>query len=377
MLPYFRFEILHQSKKSRARVGVIHTPHGIIETPHFVAVGTNGILKSLENTLIDEMNLQLMFCNTYHLILQPGTEIVKQAGGLHSFIQRTRPIITDSGGFQVFSLAYKSVHDELKSKGKKQDSQSVLKISEEGVVFRSYRDGKKIHLTPESSVQAQKDLGADIIIPLDELLPYHTDEKSVKESLARTHRWQVRSLQEHLKEPKKQAMYGVIHGGISPELRKTSCMTLLESPFDGLAIGGSLGKNHRELQEVVSWTRQFMPNEIPNHLLGIGDLKSLELLIPEGIDTFDSSYPTKVARHGLLFTDEGGVRIQSGRYANSFEPISNNCHCLTCKKYTKAYLHHLFKAHEISAYSLASIHNIQYMISLMKKYREMILNDLL
>src|SRR5580704_340585 len=214
----FRFEIIHQSSKSRARVGRIHTPHGIIDTPNFVAVGTNGTLKALDNRMVDSIGLQLMFCNTYHLLLQPGPDVVRRAGGLHRFINRSMPIITDSGGFQVFSLAYGSVADELKSRGAKKRDGLVLKISEEGAHFRSYRDGSKVLLTPETSIQTQKALGADIIIPLDELPPYHIGSDSLIRSLERTHRWEKRSLEEHLKDPQGQAMYAVIHGGVDFEL---------------------------------------------------------------------------------------------------------------------------------------------------------------
>ncbi len=189
-MSYFSFKIIHQSKKSRARVGQIITPHGIIDTPNFVAVGTNGTLKALDNVMVEQLEQQLMFCNTYHLLLHPGPDVVKAAGGIHKFINRQQPIITDSGGFQVFSLAYGTVRDEIKSKGKKCIQNSVAKITEEGVTFRSYRDGAKIILTPEISIQVQKDLGADIIIPFDELPPYHIDEQKLKKSLDRTHRWE-------------------------------------------------------------------------------------------------------------------------------------------------------------------------------------------
>src|SRR5438445_5842455 len=242
-MSYFKFELIHTSTKSRARVRRIHTPHGIIDTPSFVGVGTNGALKSLDSEMVSQIGLQLMFCNTYHLMLQPGTEIVKKAGGLHKFINRNMPIITDSGGFQVFSLAYGTVKDELKSRGQKKGNNLVLKTSEEGVLFRSYRDGKKILLTPETSIQAQKDLGADIIIPFDELPPYHIDRQQLVKSLHRTHRWQKRSLDAHLQNPHQQAMYSVIHGGIDKDLRKESCEYLTSLPFDGHAIGGSMGKN--------------------------------------------------------------------------------------------------------------------------------------
>lgn len=373
----FRFELLHQSKKSRARVGRIHTPHGIIDTPNFVAVGTNGTVKALDNALVHDIGLQLMFCNTYHLLLQPGTEVVKKAGGLHQFINRKLPIITDSGGFQVFSLAYGSVADELKSRGTKKQGGSVLKITEEGVLFRSYRDGAKFMLTPESSIQAQKDLGADIIIPFDELPPYHISPHALKISLDRTHRWEQRSLEEHKKNIQGQAMYAVIHGGIDPELRKKSCSFLTNLDFNGFAIGGSVGKNKEEMHELLSFTLPLLPSEKPNHLLGIGDLPSIERSIPLGIDTFDSSYPTRAARHGILLTAQGDLNITKSENASKFTPIEQGCACPTCSQFSLAYLHHLFKAREMTGMSLATAHNLYYIVRLMQKYRELISNNLI
>ncbi len=373
MNPYFYFEILYQSKKSRARVGRIHTPHGIIETPSFVAVGTNGVLKALDNKTLETLNQRLMFCNTYHLILHPGSDVVAQAGGLHKFINRTSPIITDSGGFQVFSLAYGGVASELKSKGQKQHQNSVAKITEEGVTFRSYRNGDEVKLTPESSVLAQKQLDADIIIPLDELPPYHIDARALKKSLDRTHRWEKRSLDVHLSNKQQQAMYAVIHGGISPELRKISCDTLTKLPFDGFAIGGSVGKNRTEMVEMLKFTVPQLPEDKPNHLLGIADLPSIESIIPLGIDTFDSSHPTKCARHGHLFTSQGTKKIEQAQWKYNFETIDAACNCFTCKNYTNSFLHHLFKAKEVAGHTLATIHNIAYMNDLMCKYREKIM----
>jgi queuine tRNA-ribosyltransferase len=371
----FHFELIHRSKKSRARVGRIHTPHGIIDTPNFVAVGTNGTVKALDNALVHTMGLQLMFCNTYHLLLQPGTGVVKKAGGLHQFIQRSLPIITDSGGFQVFSLAYGSIADELKSRGAKKQGGSVLKITEEGVLFRSYRDGAKIMLTPESSIQAQKDLGADIIIPLDELPPYHISSEDLKKSLDRTHRWEKRSLETHLQQPQGQAIYGVIHGGINPELRQASCQFLTHLPFNGFAIGGSMGKNKEEMHHLLSFTLPLLPEEKPNHLLGMGDLASIEMGVPLGIDTFDSSYPTRCARHGILLTTQGSLNVTKAEYATCFSPIEKDCQCPTCSKFTVAYLHHLFKARELTSMSLATAHNLYFMVQWMQKYRESILED--
>jgi queuine tRNA-ribosyltransferase len=374
-MSYFRFELIHTSKKSRARVGRIHTPHGIIDTPNFVGVGTNAALKGLDSVVVSEIGLQLMFCNTYHLMLQPGTSVIKQAGGLHTFMNRTMPIITDSGGFQVFSLAYGTVKDELKSRGQKKGDNLVLKTSEDGVLFRSYRDGSKILLTPETSVAAQKDLGADIIIPFDELPPYHINQSSLSASLDRTHRWEKRSLDAHLKNPQNQAMYAVIHGGIDLVLRKKSCEYLTQLPFDGFSIGGSMGKNRSEMITMLNYTMPLLPTEKPNHLLGIGDLASIEECIALGIDTLDSSHPTRCARHGLLFTKNGYVKINNSSNRVLFKPIDETCICYTCRHYTRAYLHHLLKAGELSFYTLATIHNIHFMVELMASYRDKILNE--
>ena len=371
----FRFELIHQSTKSRARVGKIHTPHGVINTPGFVAVGTNGSLKSLDNIQVKKIGLELMFCNTYHLLLQPGSDVIKQAGGLHSFIQRDMPIITDSGGFQVFSLAYGSVASELKSAGSKKNSGSVLKINDEGVTFRSYRDGRRILLTPESSVKAQKDMGADIIIPFDELPPYHIPLPDLKHSLDRTHDWEKRSLITHLKNPNGQAMYAVVHGGVNKALRKQSVDVLSKLDFNGFAIGGSMGKTKDEMVEMLTYCLPLLPENKPNHLLGIGDLPSLQRLVPLGIDTFDSSYPTKSARHGCVFTKQQPIKILKSTYATDFTPIEEGCSCFTCQNYTKGYIHHLFKARELTALTLASIHNLHFMVQTMKNYRSQILNN--
>ena len=364
-----KFEILHQSTKSRARLGRIYTPHGIIDTPNFVAVGTNGTLKTLDNKMVEEIGLQLMFCNTYHLLLQPGTEVVRDAGGIHTFINRRLPIITDSGGFQVFSLASGSVTNELKSRSMKKSEGSVLKVTEDGILFRSYRDGRKILLTPESSIEAQKNLGADIIIPLDELLPHRVDRESLIQSLDRTHRWEERSLKAHLNNPRGQAMYAVIHGGIDPILRKKSCEFLTSLPFDGFAIGGSLGGNKQEMVEMLTTTMPLLPPEKPNHLLGIGDLESIASCIPLGIDTFDSSYPTRAARHGMALTKAGPLNLTKGEHAARLTPIEPNCSCYTCQHFKIGYLNHLFKAREITALTLSTLHNLHFMVELMKDYR--------
>ncbi len=371
----FKFKIVHQSTKSKARVGIISTPHGNILTPAFVAVGTTGTIKALDNKIVEEIGIQLMFANTYHLLIQPGTQTIKNAGGIHKFIGRNRPIITDSGGFQIFSLAYGSVAQELKSKGQKNYKNSVIKITEDGVLFRSYRDGRPILLTPESSIAAQKEIGADIMIAFDELPPYHTKDQQLKQSLDRTHRWEKRSLDFHLKNKTNQALYAVLHGGINKKYRKLSCKYLSKLPFDGIAIGGSIGKNRDEMSELLKFLAPMLPEDKPHHLLGIGDIPSLIQTIPLGIDTFDSAHPTKCARHGLLFTKHGGLKILHSKNATNYSPPDPSCNCYTCRNYTAAYLHHLFKAHEIAGLTLATIHNLTFMTTFMEEIRNKILEN--
>ena len=393
--PFFRYEILHQSSKSQARVGRIHTPHGKIDTPGFVAVATNAALKGVEFQDADQAGQQLVFANTYHLLLHPGADIIEQAGGIHEFTKRRdRPFVTDSGGFQVFSLAYGSVHEELTSKGelkratnkakngRRDDTMGAdaVKVSEDGVVFRSYRDGSKFLLTPETTVQAQKKIGADIIIPLDELPGYYVDRERLVESVDRTHRWEARSLQEHLKDTREQAMYCVVHGGVDKDLRAKSVDYLTSLPFDGYAIGGALGDGREELKELLTW---MMPRfEIgdrkskPRHLLGIADEESVRNAVACGIDTLDSCYPTRIGRHGTVMTRDGLIRLKSGKHAQSFGvKIDEHCNCKTCQRHDRAYLWHLFKANEPVAVGLAAIHNIHYMNDLMARLREDIMND--
>jgi queuine tRNA-ribosyltransferase len=395
---FFRYEILHESSRSQARVGRIHTPHGIIDTPGFVAVATNAALKGVDFRQADDANQQLIFSNTYHLMLHPGADIIAEAGGIHKWTNRLdRPFITDSGGFQVFSLAYGSVHEELTSKGELKRSakgksaeymnrdvmgEDAVKVSEEGVMFRSYRDGTKFLLTPETTVQAQKKIGADIIIPLDELPGYFTDRSALVESVDRTHRWEGRSLQEHLKNVNNQAMYCVVHGGIDKELRTKSVNYLSSLPFDGFAIGGSLGNGKQEMQDLLSWMMPMFDEDSrknkPRHLLGIADEWSIRHAVTKGIDTLDSCYPTRLGRHGTVLTRGGTIRLTSGSHKRSFGiKIDEKCNCTTCQHYDRAYLWHLFKANEPLAIPLATIHNIQYMNDLMAEIRSDIYNDLI
>jgi len=351
----------------------------------------------------DQSNQQLIFCNTYHLLLQPGAEIIGDAGGIHKWTNRPNgPFITDSGGFQVFSLAYGSVHEELSSKGELKKAaprkgsngapwrddvsgSNAVKVTEEGVLFRSYRDGSSFMLTPESTVQAQKAIGADIIIPLDELPPYHISIDKLAESVARSHRWEARSLQEHLKDVKQQAMYCVVHGGTNVKLRTESAEYLTSLPFDGYAIGGSLGNGRDELKQLLAWLMPDLFDKLPDekrskprHLLGIADEESIRNAVTMGIDTLDSCYPTKLGRHGTLLTRKGMIRIKRGAHAREFGiKIDDACTCSTCRHYDRAYLWHLFKANEPLAVPLATIHNIHYMNDLMAQLRQDIQDNII
>lgn len=356
-------------------MGRIHTAHGIIDTPGFVPVATNAAIKGADSLSVQDVGSQLVFCNTYHLMVRPGLEVIKNAGGLHKFSSRSMPIITDSGGFQVFSLKYGGVAQELKSCGQKVSKSLVLKINEDGVKFRSYVDGSEIFLSPETSIDAQKILGADIIVAFDELLPYHIDKRYQLASLDRTHRWEERSLARHKTDPTGQAMYSVIHGGIDPEMRAKSCEFLSKLDFDGMAVGGSVGKNLAEMTEMLAGLMPRMPETRPVHLLGIGDLPSIEACVPLGIDTFDSAYPTRAARHGILFTASGNLKLTRKASLGLFRPVEDDCPCYTCQNYTVAYLAHLFKAHELVFHQLSTIHNLSYMARFMTSLREKILND--
>ena len=384
---HFRFELVHQSSRSAARVGRIHTPHGTIDTPAFVPVGTNAALKAVPHTpLMRDAGLDLMFANTYHLMLQPGIEAIERAGGLHAFMNRSSPLITDSGGFQIFSLGAPSAEDgdEMKSRraSKHKDAKGLIeRVTERGVTFKSYRDGRTMELTPESSVHAQKALGADIIIPLDELLPYKIDAFALRKSVFRSHRWEARSLREHLNDVREQAMYAVIHGGVDDALRRLSAEYLGGLPFDGFAIGGSLGKDTAELLRLLSTLMPLLPADRPNHLLGIGDVGSIRGAVLHGVDTFDSTFPTRNARHGTLLTFDarrwGGDRFNVARreHAEALEPPDETCPCALCREHTVAYLHHLFRANEPIAVTLAATHNLHHMGRLMARTRDAILRD--
>lgn len=417
----FRFEILHESRVSRARVGRIVTPHGTLDTPGLVFVGTQGTLKHIAPDIATGLGMQAMFCNTYHLLLQPSLpELVEAAGGLHAFTAFSAgPILTDSGGFQAFSMAplssSEAAHKSVTPRGdastyggtravptrrsyspsanSQQPSTSptgfLLKVTEDGLIFRSYRDGRRVELTPEASTHAQKKLGADIILPLDELLPsWVEDERRLRRSLERTHRWQERSLRAHAADPRGQAMYGIVHGGASGELRRESARLLLESgarvglPFDGLAVGGSVGRNADDLGAILDELAPALPGALPRHLLGIGDTLSVLAGAVRGMDSFDSAYPTRIGRHGTILTDEprampsGKLNLLRAEHRTMFDrPLRLGCGCPTCAHYSMAYLHHLHRAHEPAGMALTAVHNVFFMAEWMSLLRERILRD--
>jgi len=373
---FFSFELLHESSISRARVGRIYTPHGFVDTPGFVAVATNAALKAVDHRGADEFGQQLMFCNTYHLLLQPGPELIEKAGGIHKYMNRNRPIITDSGGFQVFSLSQGSVTDELnmKARGPNRSTEGSLldEVSELGAKFRSYRDGKQHLLTPESSVEAQKAYGSDIIVPLDELPPYHIERQRLESSVYLTHRWEARSLRAHLNNVKNQAMYGVIHGGVDLELRQLSIDYISSLPFDGFGIGGSLGKDRDELIQLLNFVMPRLDQKRPNHLLGIADIESIERAVPLGVDTFDSCFPTRMGRHGTMLTQNGPLKIRKSSNRNNYKPPDEK---FGLQNVSVAYLHYLSKEHLPLAGSLMTLHNIKYMNDFMSFLRRKILRN--
>jgi queuine tRNA-ribosyltransferase len=359
--------------RSPLRRGRLITKHGVISTPAYVPVATNAAIKGCFPFFLDDIGIQLAFVNTYHMLIHPGVSVVQNAEGLHSFMNRQGPIITDSGGFQIFSLQYGGVAEEIKSSGKKRQHghKHIIKIDEEGVLFRSYRTGEKILLTPESTIEAQYDMGSDILIPLDELLPFHINSEYFESSFEKTHRWQIRSFEHYKKLEKKggkRLIYAVIHGGTSLQHREKSAKILSAYDFDGFAIGGSLGKSASDIIAVVRNTLSWLPEEAPKHLLGVADFETVKEVVPLGIDTFDSAYPTKCARHGWLFTEDKPIKITQLVWRENYEPCSV-CPMLT--QYSYAYLHHLFKSHESLGGIIASIHNMWFLENWCRKIKKL------
>ncbi len=393
----FSFTIEKQFEKARA--ATYQTPHGVIKTPAFVVVGTQASIKALTPEQAKEAGLQLIFANTYHLYLRPGQEVLANHGGIHKFMHWDRPIMTDSGGFQVFSLGASIEHGVgkianifpaeeggvLKTSARVGSGKSLVEINNEGVSFRSHIDGSKHIFNAEKSIAIQRDIGADMILAFDECTSPLHDKAYTKKSAEITHRWAERSLkyfnQNGPKHGYEQILYGIIQGGAFEDIRTESAQVIASMGFDAIAIGGNLGKTLDDMYQILDWTMPHLPESKPRHLLGIGDVPSIFEGVERGVDTFDCVSPTRNARNGGLlkrFDDDGKrtnkfrINIKNARFTNDTRPIDEDCGCYTCQHYSRGYLRHLFKAKEIQGQTLASIHNIYFMEKLFKDIRQSI-----
>lgn len=371
----FSFDVeCHDPAGSCARIGSLKTPHGVIETPNFIFCGTKASVKALSPAQLREAGTDIILSNTYHLMLQPGADTVARMGGLHKFMGWDGPMFTDSGGFQIFSLGHGGVADEIKGRMSQNRDKSVLRITEEGATFKSYLDGKIHFLSPEISVDIQRKLGADLIVQLDECTPFHADQDYTASSMAMSMRWGDRSLAAFEKDNDgKQAMYGIVQGGVYPDLRKESSEYTRNAPYFATAIGGSLGSHKEQMYEVVNMCMPHIHPDRPVHLLGIGDFDDIFRNVAQGIDTFDCVSPTRMARHGWALkkgAPKGRVNLRNARFRDDPLPIEEGCsRCYTCQNFSTAYLNHLFKAGEILGFQLLSIHNIATMNRLMREVR--------
>ena len=352
------YELLHECKQTGARRGVIHTPHGDIQTPVFMPVGTQATVKSMTpDELKDMIDAKIILSNTYHLYLRPGSKLVKEAGGLHKFMNWDRAILTDSGGFQVLSLG------------------DLRTISEEGVEFKSHLDGSKHFFSPESVMETENDLGADIIMAFDECVEYPATYEYTKQSMERTTRWAKRCKEAH-KNTEKQGLFGIIQGGFYKDLRDKSLEDLVAMDFPGYAIGGiSVGEPKEEFLDILRYTTPKMPKNKPRYLMGVGTPDYLIEAALAGIDMCDCVLPTRIARNGTAMTWNGKVVVRNATYERDFTPLDSECDCYTCRNYTKAYLRHLVKTKEILGVRLLSIHNLYFLSKLMERVRKEIEND--
>jgi len=353
----FEYELIKECKQSGARLGKLSTPHGDIETPIFMPVGTQATVKSLTPEDLHDVNAQIILSNTYHLFMRPGPELIEKAGGLHKFMNWDGPILTDSGGFQVFSLG------------------DLRKISEEGVEFRSHIDGSKKFISPEKAVEIQTALGSDIMMAFDECAPYPADRAYVKNSLERTTRWLGRCVEAH-KNTDKQALFGIVQGGMYKDLREQSAAQILQYDLPGYAVGGlSVGEPKELMYEVLDYTTPLLPKNKPRYLMGVGTPDCLFEGVIRGIDMFDCVLPTRIARNGTAMTSAGRLTIKNAKYFDDFTPLDPECDCYVCKNYTKAYLRHLYKSNEILSSRLMSYHNLHFLLNLMKNIRQAIMED--
>ena len=352
-----RYELIKECKQTGARLGRLHTPHGVIETPIFMPVGTQATVKAMTPEELKALNAQIILSNTYHLYLRPGHELIKSAGGLHKFMNWDRPILTDSGGFQVFSLG------------------DLRKITEEGVAFQSHLDGSRHFLTPERVMEIENALGADIIMSFDECAPYPADYDYVEQSMERTSRWAARCKQAH-KNTENQALFGIVQGGVYRDLRERSAAALVDMDFPGYSIGGlSVGEPKELMYEVLEYTTPLLPKDKPRYLMGVGSPDALIEGVIRGVDMFDCVLPTRIARNGTAMTSEGRIAIKNAKYREDFSPLDPNCDCYCCKNYTRAYLRHLYKAEEILSARLMTIHNLHFLLDLMRQVRAAIMED--
>lgn len=380
----FSFEI---SKKMSGlgRAGIIKTPHGDIQTPSFVAVGTKATVKGITPEMLSDMGVQVALANTYHLYLQPGDELVARAGGFPKMMNWNGPTMTDSGGFQVFSLGeafgtgvskVASGEDIVVSERKGYSkSNKFAHIDEEGVTFRSYIDGSKHRFTPERSMEIQWNLGADMIFAFDECTSPLAPHDYQQEAMDRTHRWAERSLKRHkeLDSDNVQALFGVVQGGRFQDLREESARILGAMDFDGYGIGGSFNKD--DMAQAVGWVNSILPEEKPRHMLGIGEPMDIFAGVENGCDLFDCVSPTRVARHGRIYTLDGQMQIKNARFREDFSPLDVGCSCYTCQNYTRAYIHHLQRSKEILGQTLASIHNLHFIVKLVDDIRQSIYDE--
>ncbi|MDR5582573.1 tRNA guanosine(34) transglycosylase Tgt [Paenibacillus larvae] len=356
-MPAVKYEHIKTCKQSGARLGRVHTPHGVIETPIFMPVGTLATVKTMSPEELKEMNAQIILSNTYHLFLRPGHDIVKAAGGLHKFMNWDRPILTDSGGFQVFSLS------------------DIRKITEEGVAFRSHLNGDKLFISLEKAMEIQNALGSDIMMAFDECAPYPADYEYVKQSMERTTRWAERCLQAH-KRPEDQALFGIVQGGMYRDLREESAKQLTSIDFPGYAIGGlSVGEPKHLMYEVLDYTTPLLPTNKPRYLMGVGSPDALIEGSIRGVDMFDCVLPTRIARNGTVMTSSGRLVVRNAKYAEDFGPLDPECSCYTCKHYSRAYIRHLIKADETFGIRLTTYHNLHFLLDLMRQVREAIRED--
>jgi queuine tRNA-ribosyltransferase len=383
------FTIAACSPTSRARRGTLHLAHGDVQTPTFVPLATRGAVKTLEPRDVAALGYEMVLGNTFHLFLAPGHELVAEMGGLNEFMRWDGPIITDSGGFQVFSMGYGSVADEIKGRrgqpsGASDSNGTILAIEEEGVRFRSYLDGGERFMGPETSMTVQAALGSDIALVFDECTPFHVTREYTARSMDRTHRWLARCLDWHERHgPEGQVVYGIIQGGVEHDLRMVSTGAVAASRCDGIAIGGSLGQDKAQMHEVVDWTTAELDRvapDRPRHLLGIGEIDDLIVGVRQGIDTFDCAMPTRLGRHGVaLIPDPDGrwrVDLVKGRWRRSREPIMEGCPCPACSAgFSRGYLHYLLRAHELTGLRLVTLHNLSFMARVMADLREGIAGD--